>query len=40
MLGKLSSEQAYYVRKWTLGGMALSYARVKPAAGAAQQQAI
>ncbi|CAN7247099.1 alginate lyase family protein [Duganella sp. LjRoot269] len=40
MLGKLSSEQAYYVRKWTLGGMALSYARLKPAAGAAQQQAI
>jgi poly(beta-D-mannuronate) lyase len=40
MLGKLSSEQAYYVRKWTLGGMALSYARLKPAAGAAQRQAI
>jgi poly(beta-D-mannuronate) lyase len=40
LLGKLSSEQAYYVRKWTLGGMALSYARIKPAASAAQRQTI
>ena len=40
MLGKLSSEQAYYVRKWTLGGLALSYARVKPAADVARQQLI
>ncbi|RFP10115.1 MULTISPECIES: alginate lyase family protein [unclassified Duganella] len=40
LLGKLSSEQAWYVRKWTLGGMALSYARVKQAATPAQQQAI
>ena len=40
LTGKLSSEQAWYVRKWTLGGMALSYARVKPAASAAQRQAI
>lgn len=40
LLGKLSSEQAYYVRKWTLGGMALSYARVKPAATPVQRQAI
>lgn len=40
LLGKLSSEQAYYVRKWTLGGMALSYARLKPAASASQRQAI
>lgn len=40
LTGKLSSEQAWYVRKWTLGGMALSYARVKPAVSAAQRQAI
>ena len=40
LLGKLSSEQAYYVRKWTLGGMALSYARVQAAASPAQRQAI
>ena len=32
LLGKLSSEQSYYVRKWTLGGMALSYARVQASA--------
>lgn len=40
MLGKLSSEQAYYVRKWTLSGMALNYARVKPQATPAQRAAI
>ena len=40
LLGKLSSEQAWYVRKWTLGGMALSYARLRPSASAAQRQAI
>jgi poly(beta-D-mannuronate) lyase len=40
LLGKLSSEQAYYVRKWTLGGMALSYARVQASATPAQRQAI
>ena len=40
LLGKLSSEQAYYVRKWTLGGLALSYARVKAEASPAQRQAI
>lgn len=40
MLGKMSSEQAYFVRKWTLGGLALSYARVQPAATPAQRQAI
>lgn len=32
MLGSMSTEQSYYTRKWTLGGLALSYARVKPAA--------
>lgn len=40
LLGKLSSEQAYYVRKWTLGGMALNYARVQASATPAQRQAI
>jgi len=40
MQGKMSSEQAYFVRKWTLGGLALSYARVQPAATPAQRQAI
>ncbi|MRW87055.1 alginate lyase [Pseudoduganella sp. FT26W] len=40
MLGKLSSEQAYYVRKWTLGGMALSYARVQAQATPAQRAVI
>lgn len=40
MLGRMSSEQAYFVRKWTLGGLALGYARVQPAATPAQRQAI
>lgn len=40
MLGKMSSEQAYYVRKWTLGGMALSYARVQQQATPSQRAAI
>jgi poly(beta-D-mannuronate) lyase len=40
MLGRMSSEQAYFVRKWTLGGLALSYARVQAAATPAQRQAI
>jgi poly(beta-D-mannuronate) lyase len=40
MLGKMSSGQSYYQRKWTLAGLALSYARIKPVATPAQQQAI
>lgn len=40
MLGKMSSEQAYYVRKWTLSGMALNYARIKPQATPAQRAVI
>ncbi|KQQ47592.1 alginate lyase [Duganella sp. Leaf126] len=40
MLGKMSSEQAYFVRKWTLAGLALSYARVQAAATPAQKTAI
>ena len=40
LLGKMSSNQAYYQRKWTLGGLALSYAKLKPAASEAQRQGI
>ncbi len=40
MLGTMSTEQSYYQRKWTLAGLALSYARVKPAASAEQRAAI
>lgn len=40
MLGKLSSEQAYYVRKWTLGGLALNYARVRQQATPEQRAVI
>ena len=28
----MSSNQSYYTRKWTLGGLALNYARVQAAA--------
>ena len=40
MLGKMSSEQAYYVRKWTLSGMALNYARIRQQATPAQRAVI
>jgi poly(beta-D-mannuronate) lyase len=40
MLGKMSSNQAYYTRKWTLGGLSLSYAKLKPAASEAQRRDI
>jgi len=40
LLGKMSSNQAYYQRKWTLGGLALSYAKLKPVASEAQKQSI
>ena len=40
MLGKMSSEQAFYVRKWTLGGLALNYARIKQQATPAQRSSI
>jgi poly(beta-D-mannuronate) lyase len=40
LLGKMSSNQAYYQRKWTLGGLALSYAKLKPAASDTQKQII
>ena len=32
LLGKMTSNQSWYTRKWTLGGLALSYARVQAAA--------
>lgn len=40
LLGRMSSEQAHYVRKWTLGGLALNYARVRAQATPAQRASI
>jgi hypothetical protein len=40
MLGKMTTNQSYYTRKWALGGLALSYARLRPAANEADRQAI
>ena len=40
MLGKMTTEQSYFQRKWTLAGLALSYARVKPQAAGAQRNKI
>jgi poly(beta-D-mannuronate) lyase len=40
MLGKMTTTQSFYTRKWALGGLALSYARLKPAASEAQRQGI
>lgn len=40
LLGTMTTRQSYYTRKWTLGGLALSYARVRPAATQAQREAI
>jgi poly(beta-D-mannuronate) lyase len=40
MLGKMSSEQAYYERKWTLAALAMNYARVRDAATPEQQKTI
>jgi len=40
MLGTMSTNQSWYTRKWTLSGLALSYARVQAAATPAQRQAI
>ncbi|UGQ45507.1 alginate lyase family protein [Massilia endophytica] len=40
MLGKMSTEQSWYQRKWTLAGLALSYARVKSEASPEQKQVI
>jgi len=40
MLGKMTTSQSYYQRKWTLSGLALSYAKLKPAAAKAERQQI
>jgi poly(beta-D-mannuronate) lyase len=40
MLGKIEKEQAHYERKWILAGLALSYAKVRPAASRDQKAAI
>jgi poly(beta-D-mannuronate) lyase len=40
MMGKMTSNQSYYTRKWALGGLALSYAKLRPAASEADRQAI
>ena len=40
LLGSMTTEQSYYTRKWTLGGLALSYARIQQAATPAQRKRI
>jgi poly(beta-D-mannuronate) lyase len=40
LLGKIEKEQAHYERKWVLAGLALSYAKVRPAASRDQKAAI
>lgn len=40
LLGRMTTEQSYYTRKWTLAGLALSYARVQPAAAQEQRRRI
>lgn len=40
LLGKMTTRQSWYTRKWTLGGLALSYAKLKPAASALQRRSI
>jgi poly(beta-D-mannuronate) lyase len=40
LLGSMTTEQSYYTRKWTLAGLALSYARVRPAAAPEQRARI
>jgi poly(beta-D-mannuronate) lyase len=40
MLGTMTSNQSYYTRKWALGGLALSYAKLRPAASEADRQVI
>ena len=40
MLGKLTTEQSYYTRKWTLAGLALSYAKLQSIADATQRKNI
>jgi poly(beta-D-mannuronate) lyase len=40
MLGKMTTQLSYYTRKWTLAGLALSYARVQQAATPEQRKRI
>lgn len=40
LLGKMSTNQSHYTRKWTLSGLALSYAKLQPAASEAQKRSI
>jgi poly(beta-D-mannuronate) lyase len=40
MLGVMTTEQSFYTRKWALGGLALSYARVRSVATAAERKRI
>lgn len=40
LLGTMTTQQSYYTRKWTLGGLALSYARVQQVATPAQRKTI
>jgi poly(beta-D-mannuronate) lyase len=40
MLGNTPMEQGYYERKWTLAGLALSYAKVRGAASSGQSRGI
>lgn len=40
LLGTMTTRQSFYTRKWTLAGLALSYARVRPAATPAEREAI
>ncbi len=40
MLGKMTTKQSFYTRKWALAGLSLSYARLRPAASEARRQRI
>lgn len=40
MLGKMTTQQSFYTRKWALAGLALSYARVQLAASPEQRKRI
>lgn len=40
LLGQMTTEQSWYTRKWTLAGLALSYARVRAAATPAERARI
>jgi poly(beta-D-mannuronate) lyase len=40
MMGRMTTNQSYYTRKWALSGLALGYAKLRPAASDAERQAI